>query len=157
MDCKDGSDEADCEYQCKAAVNLFQTQSITLTDPVIVVVVIVFIPGNELISSINIDGCNYKEFRTGSAFMVSVACVENIYFWVTLDKGNNQTSTNLLFALETGTAKVWCRGGFQPKHMWFEVKANIIELKAYSRSSQKGTSLLLLSFCPIRESASDVY
>lgn len=46
-----------------------------------------------------------------------------------------------LFALETGTAKVWCRGGFQPKHMWFEVKANIIELKAYSRSSQKGTSV----------------
>uniref|UniRef100_A0A671K6H9 Si:dkey-88l16.3 n=1 Tax=Sinocyclocheilus anshuiensis TaxID=1608454 RepID=A0A671K6H9_9TELE len=47
----------------------------------------------------------------------------------------------LLFALETGSAKVWYMDGFQPKHMWFEVKANIVELKAYSRSSQKGTNV----------------
>ncbi|XP_016411830.1 low-density lipoprotein receptor-related protein 2-like [Sinocyclocheilus rhinocerous] len=82
--------------------------------------------GNELISSINIDGSNYMEYSTGSAFIVSFARVENIYFWITLDNGS---------------AKVWYTDGFQPKHMWFEVKANIIELKAYSRSSQKGTNV----------------
>ncbi|XP_042588115.1 low-density lipoprotein receptor-related protein 2 isoform X5 [Cyprinus carpio] len=82
--------------------------------------------GNEMISSINMDGSNYKEYSTGSAFIVSFARVENIYFWITLDNG---------------TAKVWYTDGFQPKHMWFEVKANVIELKAYSRSSQKGTNV----------------
>uniref|UniRef100_A0A672M2Z5 Si:dkey-88l16.3 n=1 Tax=Sinocyclocheilus grahami TaxID=75366 RepID=A0A672M2Z5_SINGR len=82
--------------------------------------------GNEIISSINMDGSNYKEYSTGSAFIVSFARVENIYFWITLDNG---------------TAKVWYTDGFQPKLMWFEVKANVIELKAYSRSSQKGTNV----------------
>ncbi|XP_059400694.1 low-density lipoprotein receptor-related protein 2-like [Carassius carassius] len=82
--------------------------------------------GNELIGSINMDGSNYKAFLTGCAFMVSLACVENIFFWVTLDNGS---------------AEVWYTDGFQPKHMWFEVKTNIIELKAYSSSSQKGTNV----------------
>ncbi|XP_073685377.1 uncharacterized protein [Garra rufa] len=82
--------------------------------------------GNEVISSINIDGSDYKEYSTGSAFIVSFARVENIYFWITLDNG---------------TAEVWFTDGFQPKQMWFEVKANVIELKAYSRSSQKGTNV----------------
>ncbi|XP_016314366.1 low-density lipoprotein receptor-related protein 2 isoform X1 [Sinocyclocheilus anshuiensis] len=82
--------------------------------------------GNEMISSINMDGSNYKEYSTGSAFIVSFARVENIYFWITLDNG---------------TAEVWYTDGFQPKLMWFEVKANVIELKAYSRSSQKGTNV----------------
>lgn len=40
--------------------------------------------------------------------------------------------------LETGTIKVWYTDGFQPKKMWFEVKTNVVELKAYSKSSQKG-------------------
>ncbi|XP_052464689.1 low-density lipoprotein receptor-related protein 2 isoform X6 [Carassius gibelio] len=82
--------------------------------------------GNDLIGSINMDGSDYKVFLTGSAFMVSLACVENIFFWVTLDNGS---------------AAVWYTDGFQPKHMWFEVKTNIIDLKAYSSSSQKGTNL----------------
>ncbi|XP_026075112.1 low-density lipoprotein receptor-related protein 2-like isoform X4 [Carassius auratus] len=82
--------------------------------------------GNDLIGSINMDGSDYKAFLTGSAFMVSLACVENIFFWVTLDNGS---------------AAVWYTDGFQPKHMWFEVKTNIIDLKAYSSSSQKGTNL----------------
>ncbi|XP_059395614.1 low-density lipoprotein receptor-related protein 2 isoform X3 [Carassius carassius] len=82
--------------------------------------------GNEMISSINMDGSDYKEYSTGSAFILSFARVENIFFWITLDNG---------------TAQVWYTDGFQPKHMWFEVKANVIELKAYSRSSQKGTNV----------------
>ncbi|XP_052423904.1 low-density lipoprotein receptor-related protein 2 isoform X8 [Carassius gibelio] len=82
--------------------------------------------GNEMISSVNMDGSDYKEYSTGSAFILSFARVENIFFWITLDNG---------------TAQVWYTDGFQPKHMWFEVKANVIELKAYSRSSQKGTNV----------------
>ncbi|XP_048030956.1 low-density lipoprotein receptor-related protein 2 isoform X1 [Megalobrama amblycephala] len=82
--------------------------------------------GSELISSINIDGSNYKEYSTGHAFIVSFARIENIYFWITLDNG---------------TTKVWYTDGFQPKQMWFEVKMSIIELKAYSKSSQKGTNV----------------
>ncbi|XP_026107547.1 low-density lipoprotein receptor-related protein 2-like isoform X3 [Carassius auratus] len=82
--------------------------------------------GNEMISSINMDGSDYKEYSTGSPFILSFARVENIFFWITLDNG---------------TAQVWYTDGFQPKHMWFEVKANVIELKAYSRSSQKGTNV----------------
>ncbi|XP_067289019.1 low-density lipoprotein receptor-related protein 1B isoform X2 [Pseudorasbora parva] len=82
--------------------------------------------GSELISSINIDGSDYKEYSTGHAFVVSFARIENINFWITL---------------ENGTTNVWYSDGFQPKQMWFEVKTNIIELKAYSRSSQKGTNV----------------
>nr|XP_055065094.1 low-density lipoprotein receptor-related protein 2 isoform X1 [Misgurnus anguillicaudatus] len=78
------------------------------------------------ISSIGIDGSNYKEYSTGPAFIVSFVFVENIFFWVTLDNG---------------TVKVWYTDGFQPKQMWFEVKTNIVELKAYSKSSQKGTNV----------------
>ncbi len=48
-----------------------------------------FIQGNEMISCINIDGSDYKEYSTGSAFIVSFARVENICFWITLDNGNN--------------------------------------------------------------------
>ncbi|KAA0703658.1 putative vitellogenin receptor [Triplophysa tibetana] len=77
------------------------------------------------ISSIDIDGSNYKEYNTGPAFIVSFARFEDIIFWVTL---------------ENGTIKVWYTDGFQPKQMWFEVKTNIVELKAYSKSSQKGTN-----------------
>ncbi|XP_056591842.1 low-density lipoprotein receptor-related protein 1B isoform X1 [Triplophysa dalaica] len=77
------------------------------------------------ISSIDIDGSNYKEYNTGPAFIVSFARIEDIIFWVTL---------------ENGTIKVWYTDGFNSKQMWFEVKTNIVELKAYSKSSQKGTN-----------------
>jgi len=40
--------------------------------------------------------------------------------------------------LETGSTQVWYSDGFQPKQMWFEVKTSVLELKAFSRSSQKG-------------------
>ncbi len=42
-----------------------------------------------MINSINMDGSDYKEFSTGSAF-VSFAHVDNIYFWITLDNGNDR-------------------------------------------------------------------
>lgn len=53
-------------------------------------------PGSELISSINIDGSNYKEYSTGS-FIMSLARIENIYFWITLDNGNNSRPPEIQF------------------------------------------------------------
>ncbi|XP_039532284.1 low-density lipoprotein receptor-related protein 2 isoform X2 [Pimephales promelas] len=82
--------------------------------------------GSELISSINLDGSGYKEFSTGPAFMISFARIENTNFWITLENGSTQ---------------VWYSDGFQPKQMWFEVKTSVLELKAFSRSSQKGTNV----------------
>ncbi|XP_073770596.1 uncharacterized protein si:dkey-88l16.3 isoform X2 [Danio rerio] len=86
--------------------------------------------GSDLICSVNIDGSNYKEFSTGSEFMVSFARIDNIYFWITLDNG---------------TSQLWYSDGLQPKQMWFEVKTSVIELKAYSRSSQKGFNACSMS------------
>lgn len=44
----------------------------------------------------------------------------------------------ITFLVSTGVTKMWYSDGFQPKQLWFEVKTNVVELKAYSRSSQKG-------------------
>ncbi|XDV53810.1 hypothetical protein PO909_022227, partial [Leuciscus waleckii] len=82
--------------------------------------------GSELISSINLDGSGYEEYSTGPAFMISFARIENINFWITLDNG---------------TTQVWYSDGFQLKQKWFEVKTSVLELKAFSRSSQKGTNV----------------
>ncbi|XP_051971586.1 low-density lipoprotein receptor-related protein 8 [Xyrauchen texanus] len=90
--------------------------------------------GAGLIGSVDIDGSNYKEYSTGPALIVSFALIENIYFWVTLDNG---------------TTKVWYSDGLLPKQMWFEVMTNIVELKAYSRSSQK--ELSLRRTCPVTD------
>uniref|UniRef100_A0A4W4GM80 EGF-like domain-containing protein n=1 Tax=Electrophorus electricus TaxID=8005 RepID=A0A4W4GM80_ELEEL len=80
----------------------------------------------EVIGSVNIDGSDYREYKTGSHLIVSFAQNENIFFWITL---------------YNGTTKVWYSDGVQPKQMWFEVQTNILALKAYSKYSQKGTNL----------------
>uniref|UniRef100_A0AAY5ESJ3 EGF-like domain-containing protein n=1 Tax=Electrophorus electricus TaxID=8005 RepID=A0AAY5ESJ3_ELEEL len=79
-----------------------------------------------VIGSVNIDGSDYREYKTGSHLIVSFAQNENIFFWITL---------------YNGTTKVWYSDGVQPKQMWFEVQTNILALKAYSKYSQKGTNL----------------
>ncbi|KAG5261796.1 hypothetical protein AALO_G00288490 [Alosa alosa] len=79
--------------------------------------------GKGVIASIGIDGSKYREYKTGPDLIVSFTCTDNILLWVTLD--NDVT-------------KMWYSDGFQPKQLWFEVKTNVVEVKAYSRSSQKG-------------------
>lgn len=44
----------------------------------------------------------------------------------------------LALFVSTDVTKMWYSDGVQPKQLWFEVKTNVVELKAYSRSSQKG-------------------
>ncbi|MCJ8742663.1 hypothetical protein PDJAM_G00084880 [Pangasius djambal] len=82
----------------------------------------------EVICSVNIDGSNYRKYKTGtgSPLIVSLTRSENILFWVTR---------------YNGTTNVWYSDGIQPKQLWFEVQTNIVALKAYSANSQKGTNL----------------
>ncbi|KAI4882735.1 hypothetical protein NFI96_028538 [Prochilodus magdalenae] len=80
----------------------------------------------EVIASVDIDGSNYKEYKTGPPLIVSFTRSENIFFWATLDNG---------------TTRVWYSDGIQPKQMWFEVHSNIVALKAFSEHSQKGSNL----------------
>ncbi|TSM12587.1 Low-density lipoprotein receptor-related protein 4 [Bagarius yarrelli] len=82
----------------------------------------------EVICSVNIDGSNYREYKTGtgSPLIVSLTQSENILFWITQ---------------YNGTTNVWYSDGIQPKQLWFEVQTNIIALKAYSANSQKGSNL----------------
>ncbi|KAF5897937.1 low-density lipoprotein receptor-related protein 2-like isoform X5, partial [Clarias magur] len=81
----------------------------------------------EVICSMNIDGSNYREYktRTGS-LIVSLTRSESILFWLTR---------------YNGTTSIWYSDGFRPKQLWFEVQTNVVALKAYSANSQKGTNL----------------
>ncbi|XP_047660949.1 low-density lipoprotein receptor-related protein 2 isoform X4 [Tachysurus fulvidraco] len=81
----------------------------------------------EVICSVNIDGSNYREYKSGngSPLIVSLTQSENVLFWITR---------------YNGTTNVWYSDGIQPKKLWFEVQTNIIAVKAYSTNSQKGTN-----------------
>ncbi|KAL2087738.1 hypothetical protein ACEWY4_016566 [Coilia grayii] len=79
--------------------------------------------GTGVIGSIGVDGSNYREYKTGPGPIMSFTQSDGILFWVTLDKD---------------VTKMWYSDGVQPKQLWFEVKTNVVDLKAYSRSSQKG-------------------
>uniref|UniRef100_A0A3B3QJP4 Si:dkey-88l16.3 n=1 Tax=Paramormyrops kingsleyae TaxID=1676925 RepID=A0A3B3QJP4_9TELE len=80
--------------------------------------------GLGVISSIQINGTRYKEHKTGGGLIMSFACSDNMLFWVTVND----------------TAEVWYSDGIQPKLLWFEVETDVIALKVYSRSSQKGNN-----------------
>ncbi|XP_048874547.1 low-density lipoprotein receptor-related protein 2 isoform X29 [Brienomyrus brachyistius] len=80
--------------------------------------------GLGVISSIQINGTRYKEHKTDGGLIMSFACSDNMLFWVTAND----------------TAKVWYSDGIQLKRMWFEVEIDVIALKVYSRSSQKGNN-----------------
>ncbi|XP_063068310.1 low-density lipoprotein receptor-related protein 2 [Engraulis encrasicolus] len=79
--------------------------------------------GNGVIGSIGLDGSNYREFKTGPEPIISFTQSNNVLLWVTLDKG---------------MTKMWYSDGAQPRQLWFEVRTNVVDMKAYSRSSQQG-------------------
>ncbi|XP_023692329.1 low-density lipoprotein receptor-related protein 2 [Paramormyrops kingsleyae] len=81
--------------------------------------------GAGVISSIGIDGSGYKEFETGGRLIDALACSDSVLFWVTVND----------------TTKVWFSDGTLAKQLWFEVKANIVDLKAYSKNVQEGSNL----------------
>uniref|UniRef100_A0A3Q3B493 Si:dkey-88l16.3 n=1 Tax=Kryptolebias marmoratus TaxID=37003 RepID=A0A3Q3B493_KRYMA len=82
--------------------------------------------GEGVISSIGVDGSGYKEYKTGPNLLVSFTFIENVFFWVTLEKGEDQIW------------KLWFSDGLQPKQLWFQTKTNVVEIRSYNNDSQSG-------------------
>ncbi|XP_037609246.1 low-density lipoprotein receptor-related protein 2-like isoform X5 [Sebastes umbrosus] len=81
--------------------------------------------GEDVISSIGVDGTGYKQFKTGPGLLTSFTHIENILLWATQDKD---------------VTKLWFSDGLQPNQLWFETKTHVVEVKAYSNDSQSGTN-----------------
>lgn len=47
-------------------------------------------------------------------------------------------NTAQFFLVSAGMTKMWYSDGAQPRQLWFEVRTNVVDMKAYSRSSQQG-------------------
>ncbi|XP_034151271.1 low-density lipoprotein receptor-related protein 2 isoform X3 [Esox lucius] len=81
--------------------------------------------GAGVIGSVFLDGSGYQQFKAGPGLLISFTQAENILLWSTQD--NDVT-------------RLWFSDGDQPKQLWFEVKTNIVAIRAYGKSSQKGTN-----------------
>lgn len=70
------------------------------------------VPATEVICSVNIDGSNYKEYKTGtgSPLIVSLTRSENILFWITRYNGKNFLHLLLSF--------VGCSSPYQQGALW---------------------------------------
>ncbi|XP_055731656.1 low-density lipoprotein receptor-related protein 2-like [Salvelinus fontinalis] len=80
--------------------------------------------GVGVIDSILLDGSGYKQFKADPGLM-SFTLAENVLLWSSLDKD---------------VTRLWFSDGFQPKQLWFEVNTNVVALRVYSKTSQKGTN-----------------
>uniref|UniRef100_A0A8C7RPG1 EGF-like domain-containing protein n=1 Tax=Oncorhynchus mykiss TaxID=8022 RepID=A0A8C7RPG1_ONCMY len=80
--------------------------------------------GAGVIDSILLDGSRYKQFKADPGLM-SLTLAENVLLWSSLDKD---------------VTRIWFSDGFQPKQLWFEVNTNVVALRVYSKTSQKGTN-----------------
>ncbi|XP_058879034.1 low-density lipoprotein receptor-related protein 2-like isoform X2 [Acipenser ruthenus] len=80
--------------------------------------------GAGVIGSILLNGLNYKEYKTGPERLAAFTHIEKMLFWTTVND----------------TTKVWYSDGLQTKHLWFEVKKDVVDLKVYSKFSQQGTN-----------------
>ncbi|XP_023814493.1 low-density lipoprotein receptor-related protein 1B [Oryzias latipes] len=76
-----------------------------------------------MISSAHINGSGYRELEAAEG-LTSVAFAEDTMFWLTVgDK-----------------TRLWYREDQQEKKLWFEVDAQVVGLKLYSKSSQIGSN-----------------
>ncbi|KAJ8262673.1 hypothetical protein COCON_G00151300 [Conger conger] len=82
-----------------------------------------------VIASSRVDGSGYKEHQTGDGLLRSFAYGDSKLFWATLNG-----------SLKLSTVRVWVGDGLKSKTMWFEAKTDVVALKAYSKTSQKGTN-----------------
>uniref|UniRef100_A0A8C7I147 EGF-like domain-containing protein n=1 Tax=Oncorhynchus kisutch TaxID=8019 RepID=A0A8C7I147_ONCKI len=80
--------------------------------------------GAGVIDSILLDGSGFKQFNADPGLM-SFTLAENVLLWSSLDKD---------------VTRIWFSDGFQPKQLWFEVNTNVVALRVYSKTSQKGTN-----------------
>ncbi|KAK7895332.1 hypothetical protein WMY93_020657 [Mugilogobius chulae] len=79
--------------------------------------------GEGVIYTIGVDGSGFKQYKTGPGFIISFTFIENFLLWMTFDKD---------------VTRLWFSDGLQPKHLWFETKISLTEVKAYSNNSQSG-------------------
>ncbi|KTF92133.1 hypothetical protein cypCar_00012920 [Cyprinus carpio] len=80
--------------------------------------------GLGVIGSVGVDGSGYKEIKTEAGLM-AFAVVNKVLVWIT-----KKDSTKCWFSDDKHTGK-----------LWFEVDADIVSLKAFAKSRQKGTNL----------------
>ncbi|XP_067106350.1 low-density lipoprotein receptor-related protein 1B [Osmerus mordax] len=81
--------------------------------------------GAGVIGSVAVDGSDYRQYKTGPGILMSFTRTENMLLWLTMD--NDIT-------------RLWFSDGGQPKKLWFEVQTNVVSLRAYSKTSQRGTN-----------------
>ncbi|XP_026096253.1 very low-density lipoprotein receptor isoform X2 [Carassius auratus] len=80
--------------------------------------------GLAVIGSVAIEGSGYKEIKTEEGLM-AFALVNRVLVWIT-----KKDSTKCWFSDDEHTGK-----------LWFEVDADIVSLKAFAKSRQKGSNL----------------
>ncbi|XP_043096703.1 low-density lipoprotein receptor-related protein 2 isoform X2 [Puntigrus tetrazona] len=80
--------------------------------------------GLSVIGSVSVDGSGYKEIKTEGS-LIAFALVNKVLVWIT-----KKESTKCWFSDDEHTGK-----------LWFEVDADIVGLKAFAKSRQKGTNL----------------
>ncbi|XP_039515822.1 low-density lipoprotein receptor-like isoform X2 [Pimephales promelas] len=80
--------------------------------------------GLAAIGSVGIDGSGYKEIKTEVGLM-AFALINKVLVWIT-----KKDSTKCWFSEDEHTGK-----------LWFEVDTEIVSLKAFAKSRQKGTNL----------------
>uniref|UniRef100_A0A671M3I7 Very low-density lipoprotein receptor-like n=1 Tax=Sinocyclocheilus anshuiensis TaxID=1608454 RepID=A0A671M3I7_9TELE len=80
--------------------------------------------GLAVIGSVGVDGSGYKEIKTEAGLMAFVL-VNKVLVWIT-----KKDSTKCWFSDDKHTGK-----------LWFDVDTDIVSLKAFAKSRQKGTNL----------------
>uniref|UniRef100_A0A673HKD7 EGF-like domain-containing protein n=1 Tax=Sinocyclocheilus rhinocerous TaxID=307959 RepID=A0A673HKD7_9TELE len=85
--------------------------------------------GLAVIGSVGVDGSGYKEIKTEAGLM-AFALVNKVLVWIT-----KKDSTKCWFSDDKHTGK-----------LWFDVDTDIVSLKAFAKSRQKGCSHLCLAF-----------
>ncbi|CAL8280063.1 unnamed protein product [Merluccius merluccius] len=81
--------------------------------------------GEGLVASMAMDGTRYRAYKTGPGLLSVFTSVDNMLLWVTAHQG---------------TSRVWVSDGVQPRQLWFQMRSSLLDLKAYSRSSQTGSN-----------------
>ncbi|RXN20541.1 very low-density lipo receptor-like protein [Labeo rohita] len=80
--------------------------------------------GLAVIGSVGVDGSGYKEIKTEEGLM-AFALVNKVLVWIT----------------KKDSTKCWFSDDEQAAKLWFEVDADMVSLKAFAKSRQKGTNL----------------
>ncbi|KAL7836140.1 hypothetical protein AOLI_G00274240 [Acnodon oligacanthus] len=81
-----------------------------------------------VVASVGVDGTAYKEMRTEEG-LVSFTLANKVLVWVT----------------KRDSTKCWFSNDQQRVTLWFEVKAEIVDVKAFSKPSQTGSNSCSIS------------